>query len=54
MINVSGILHVRTPGRGLLEVTDQFVAWLRERPAPRLPQEWCRAKNSQMSSLASS
>jgi secondary thiamine-phosphate synthase enzyme len=31
MINVSGILHVRTPGRGLLEVTDQVVAWLRER-----------------------
>lgn len=32
MINVSGILHVRTPGRGLLEITDQVAAWLRERP----------------------
>jgi secondary thiamine-phosphate synthase enzyme len=32
MINVSGILHLRTPGRGLIEITDQVVAWLRERP----------------------
>lgn len=31
MINVSGILHVRTPGRGLLEITDQVVAWLGQR-----------------------
>jgi secondary thiamine-phosphate synthase enzyme len=28
MINASGIIHVRTPGRGLLEITDQVVAWL--------------------------
>ncbi len=32
MLNVSGILEVHTPGRGLLEVTDQVVAWLRHHP----------------------
>jgi len=31
MINVSGILKVRTPGRGLLEITDPVGAWVRQR-----------------------
>lgn len=31
MINVCAILQVRTPGRGLLEITDQVATWLRER-----------------------
>lgn len=31
MLNVSGILEVRTRGRGLLEITDQVVAWVRQR-----------------------
>lgn len=29
MINACGILQVRTPGRGLLEITDQVAGWLR-------------------------
>jgi len=32
MLNVSGILEVHTPGRGLLEITAEVVAWLRHRP----------------------
>jgi secondary thiamine-phosphate synthase enzyme len=31
MRNESGILRIRTPGRGLLEITDQVVAWLQPR-----------------------
>jgi secondary thiamine-phosphate synthase enzyme len=31
MINASGILNVRTPGRGLLEITDSVVTWLGQR-----------------------
>lgn len=31
MLNVSGILEVRPRGRGLLEITDQVVAWVRQR-----------------------
>jgi len=29
--NSSGFLRIRTPGRGLLEITDQVVAWLQPR-----------------------
>ena len=31
MRNSSGFLRIRTPGRGLLEITDQVVAWLQPR-----------------------
>jgi secondary thiamine-phosphate synthase enzyme len=31
MLNVSGLLEVHTPGRGLLEITDEVAAWLRPR-----------------------
>ncbi len=31
MLNVSGTLEVHTRGRGLLELTDQVVAWVRQR-----------------------
>jgi len=32
VINACGILQVRTPGRGLLEITDQVAGWLRQHP----------------------
>jgi len=31
MVNISGILEVHTPGRGLLEITSEVVVWLRHR-----------------------
>src|SRR5690242_17493079 len=31
MLNISGILDVHTPGRGLVEITDEVVGWLRQR-----------------------
>jgi len=31
VLNESAILRIRTPGRGLLEITDQVAAWLQPR-----------------------
>ena len=43
MINVSGMLKVRTPGRGLLEITDPVGAWVRQRAvATGLLTVFCR------------